>query len=178
MTAHDNQQHIESMLTSLGFYSVPSLPLASDSSLPPSKILSIEEYALGQEGLTVSPLQMVMAAAALTANGKLPNPLLAMSVNIPQQGWSILNTGSSSVQVLLPDQAVAAVQALTVQAFPGWQSIGTAVSGSNQVLTWYLGGTIPAWQGSPFAIAVLLESNNPVLAEQIGQSLIKAVQNP
>jgi len=47
-----------------------------------------------------------------------------------------------------------------------------ALARSNQKeLTWYIGGTLPGWSRTPIAVAVLLEENNPQLAQEIGQSL-------
>jgi peptidoglycan glycosyltransferase len=178
LTTHFDQQRIVSTMDNLGFFTTPSLPLPSDSSSPPTRINNINNFALGQEGLAVSPLQMALAAASLTAEGKRPSPILAMAVNIPQEGWTIISQLTAPIQVFPAEQATAAVKVLAVQAFPGWQSIGTAATSANKVITWYIGGTLPSWQGSPIAIAVVLEEDNPTLAEQIGQSLIKAAQNP
>ncbi len=178
LTSYFGQQRIVSIMNDFGFFTVPALPLPSDSSTIPTQIENINNFALGQEGLTVSPLQMALAAASLTADGKRPTPILAVAVNIPKEGWTIITPQTTSVQVVPAVQAAAAVTDLTVQAFPGWQTIGTALTGANKVITWYIGGTLPSWQGSPIAIAIVLEEANPTLAEQIGQSLIKAAQNP
>jgi cell division protein FtsW (lipid II flippase) len=178
LTTHMDDQRILSLMRDLGFFTVPEIPLPSDSATIPNQINSSNLFALGQEGITVNPLQMALAAASLTAEGKRPSPLLAMAVNIPDEGWTVLSQITNPVQVFPADQAMAAVKALAVQAFPGWQAVGTAVSSTDKVITWYIGGTLPSWQGSPIVIALVLEEDNPALAEQIGQSLIKAAQNP
>ena len=178
LTTRFDPQRILALMNRLGFFTTPSLPLPSDSATTPTQILNNTNFSLGQEGIAVNPLQMALAAASLTSGGQRPDPVLAMSVNIPESGWTIISHIATPVQVFPSNQAIATVNALAVEAFPGWQSIGTATTSENKVITWYIGGTLPTWQGAPIAVAFVLEEDNPGLAEQIGQSLIKDAQNP
>ena len=178
LTAAMDSQRLNVFYQTLGFFSVPGLSLPSDSSSIPTSISDLNLYALGEEKLDVSPLQMALAAAALTSNGKQPKPIIALSVDLPNQGWSLLNQLSTPVQVLPADQVINTVDALSVSGFLGWQSVGTALTTTGKPITWYIGGTLPSWQGTPIAITVLLEQNNPALAVKIGQTLITSAQNP
>jgi cell division protein FtsW (lipid II flippase) len=130
------------------------------------------------QALRVSPLQMALAAAALSADGLQPAPRLALAVNTPQAGWVILPPEGAPTQALPPGGAAAAARALALTDFPLWQSVAVANDPAGQPVTWYLGGTLPDFQGAPLAVAVLLEANDPTLAEAIGQTLLKAALQP
>ena len=60
---------------------------------------------------------------------------------------------------------------------PIWESMATVYQ-DNKVYSWYIGGTLSTWQGAPISIAVVLEENNPILAQQIGQSLLEEIVSP
>ena len=51
-------------------------------------------------------------------------------------------------------------------------------NGTGKSVTWYIGGTLPDWSGSPLAIAVLLEQDNPTLAAEIGRKTLQAAMQP
>jgi hypothetical protein len=127
--------------------------------------------------LKISPLQMVLAAAALSHDGVRPAPRLAMAVNTSSQGWIILPALSQPVTVFPASVVAATVQALMVSGQPFWQWNGQAVQG-NKTFTWFLAGTLSEWQGPPLAIVVLLEETNPDQASFIGQTLIEAAIKP
>lgn len=165
-----------SLFDGLGFYTVPQvrLPAApvSDRQIktPPGAA------ALGLSGLKISPLQMVLAAAALSNDGLRPAPHLAMTVNTPQQGWVVLPPVEDTARSYPPGATSSAVQSLIVTGQPYWQASGKSLP-DKETYTWYLGGSLPNWQGTPFAIVVLLEEDNPYLAEHIGQTILQAALN-
>jgi hypothetical protein len=39
-------------------------------------------------------------------------------------------------------------------------------------LTWYVGGTQPGWGGTPLALALVLEENDPQAAQDIGRQIL------
>jgi hypothetical protein len=45
-------------------------------------------------------------------------------------------------------------------------------------LTWYIGGTLADWKGASLALALILEENNPLLAQEIGRSVFRDALNP
>jgi len=49
---------------------------------------------------------------------------------------------------------------------------------TGQAVTWYLGGTLPGWQGVSLAVVVLLEEFDPVSAQQIGQAVLQSAIGP
>ncbi len=160
---------VTEFFTSLGLYSAPQVYLPANSS-PPPEAGDPASLALGA-GTSVSPLQMSLAAAALSSGGIRPAPYLVMAVNEPQRGWVILPTLEEAKRLLPERAAQETATALTAAGQPFWQSLAVAPESDHSV-TWFLGGTLPEWNGTPLALAVLLEEDNPDLAEQIGQKML------
>jgi cell division protein FtsW (lipid II flippase) len=164
---------LDDLFSSLGFYTAPSLPIPTAPEETPSNMVEHAELAaVGMENLIVSPLQMALAASALSAGGKVPAPVLAGAVQTPSQEWVILPVGPSN-QALT---AISASLAANMLAQPGeffWQSLSSNQAGAGSV-TWFIAGTLPRWPGTPLAVAVVLEENDPLLAQMIGQRLLRA----
>lgn len=163
---------LEELFTSLGFYQEPDVPLGVAATHP----IAVEDEnlaAIGQENLVVSPLQMALAAAAISNNGVRPAPQIAAAVQTNTQGWVILPAGNTH-ETLLVNGSDAAQETLQQGSSPYWEALGTAYSNQTRI-TWYLGGTLHEWQGAPLAVAVVLEEDNPDLAEQIGQALLQNI---
>ncbi len=161
---------LENLFDSLGFFQKPNLPLLVASSAPQT-ISQVDLAALGQADLSVSPLQMALAAAAFSNGGVRPAPQIASAFLSPQQGWTIYphQPGVSTSLVGGTDKAATA---LTASGAAYWQTIALARSNQEE-LTWYLAGTLPQSQGTSLALALVLDQRNPELARQIGQSLLK-----
>jgi hypothetical protein len=59
-----------------------------------------------------------------------------------------------------------------------WESmalITTQTDDQPQSFTWYLGGTLPEWIGTPVVAVVLLENGDVELAQAIGQGVLALV---
>jgi len=123
---------------------------------------------------TASPLQIALAAAALSADGVRPAPQLAMAVNTPQTGWTVMQPDGKTEQVLSASSVHGITSSLFVEGLPIWQTTDIAPGGPEGAITWYLGGTQPSWGGAPLALVVLLEEEDLTLAEAIGQAMLKA----
>jgi cell division protein FtsW (lipid II flippase) len=151
--------------TALGFFTAPELHLpVANASLP-------------SQSLRISPLQMALAASAFSDKGLRPAPRLVMAVKIPSQGWVVLPPLSQPVQVLSSRSAEFATQALMVKGQPLWRWSGMAGT-SDKPFAWAMGGTLPAWQGTPLAIVVLLEDANQQWAAYITQQVLVAAMQP
>ena len=165
LTSQSPGKSLQQLYTSLGFYTTPELRLpVAISSRPDSP-------------LRISPLQMALAAAALSSNGIRPAPRLAIAVKTPTQGWVVLPALSEPINVLPPATVVETVQTLMVTGHPFWQWSGIAGQGVATV-SWALGGTLSDWQGTPLAIVVLLEDGNQQWAASIDQQLLEAATQP
>jgi hypothetical protein len=114
-----------------------------------------------------------LAAAAISAGGVRPGPHLALAVEEPERGWVILPAQETAQRVLPETSANATAEALAVAGKSFWQHLARAPEG-NTAVSWFLGGTLPGWNGAPLALAVLLEEDNPRLTEEIGQNMLQA----
>ena len=161
----------------LGFFDIPDLDLPVSDPVQTNPDNLITFFDENTNGLFISPLQLAMAAASLTSDGRLPDPNLVLGVQTPHQGWVMLNPGTST-EVLDTYAANQVVNMLTKTSSIIWQSIGYGEGVKDELTTWFIGGTTAEWIGSPLAIAVVIEEENPDLAEQIGQSVLNATIYP
>ncbi len=123
-----------------------------------------------------SPLQMALAAAAVSAGGLQPAPQLVTAVNTPQAGWVPLPAQAEPRRVLSPEEAREIAVRRTTAASQTWQSTSVIAANTDDAATWYLGGTLPGQDGTPYAVAVILEMDNPILAARIGQAMLGALK--
>lgn len=165
-------QPMENLFASLGFYEQPRLPLLM-ANTSPRGIAQVDLAALGQENLLVTPLQMAVAAAALSNQGLRPVPQIAAAVLPPQQDWLLLPSEPGQ-ETPLAGGVQAATEALAENNTQYWQSVALARSNEGE-LSWYLAGTLPEWQGTPLALALVLEERDPELAVQVGKSMFEAI---
>ncbi len=126
--------------------------------------------------LKVSPLQVSLAAALLSHKGIIPTPRIATAVNTPEQGWVILSTQDTPVEVIEPETANNASATFIVEGKSYWSHVGQA-SVDNEITTWLLAGTLPEWKGTPLVLVVTLEENNIFLANYIGDKILDAALN-
>lgn len=173
LTSNFSALQIQQVLNSYGLTAQPELliPVAKNPNLP--VITNSTQWI--EDGLLVTPLQMAIASAALSNGGKRPIPLLAMAVHTPHQGWVVL--ASKPADSISPNTNVEqTVSLLSRSGTPFWESIGKGSTPSSPV-TWYLGGTTKDWYGQPVSLAVLLEEDNPVFAQQAGRSILQQILN-
>ena len=161
LTKQSSTDKLQNLYTALGFYTTPDLrlPVAAASKT--------------NNPLLVSPLQMGLAAATLSDKGIRPAPRLVISVKTSSQGWVVLPAISQPVDAIPSARVTEEVRTLTVAGQPFWKWSREAGQGAKTV-SWSLGGTSPAWQGTPLAIVVLLEDNDQSWAAYIGQKLLES----
>ena len=126
--------------------------------------------------IRVSPLQMVLAAAALSDHGMRPAPRIALAVNTPQQGWVILNPLSEPIQALTQEFADTQAAQYIAKGQPYWEQVSSANQDQVEV-NWYVAGTPTDWQGTPLTVVVLLEGGDMGLARRIGSEVLKSALN-
>ncbi|MBA4399491.1 MAG: hypothetical protein C0396_06445 [Anaerolinea sp.] len=125
----------------------------------------------------MTPLQIALATAQLSNSGMRPTPLLASAVRTPHQGWVVLPTGHATTVDGTYAQP-ASLKTDPTSGLPVWDAIGQAQTDDGRPITWYISATVNSWPGSPLALALVLEEDNPEQAEQIGRELMFAALNP
>lgn len=167
LSASATKESLNPLYDALGFHSTPQLRLPVAAAVTAS------------DDLRISPLQMALAAAAISNQGIRPVPRLTMAVNTPAQGWVILPSLGESAQAFSPNSTAATAESLSVSGQLFWQSGGIGIEKQKlQFITWYLAGTLPGWQGTPLALVVALEEESSPLAESIGQAIMKEALQP
>jgi cell division protein FtsW (lipid II flippase)/cell division protein FtsI/penicillin-binding protein 2 len=143
-----------------------------------AKTSALRDEAIGQGGLTVSPLQMALVAGTLANEGKKPVPRLVFRVQDAEGTWqehagtgepqAVLMT-SSAEKLLTAWQRYERDPSASVAAH--W---GVAIAGEEQPPhTWFL-GVAPA-DAPRYAMAVLIEhAADPEVAISIGKALLEA----
>lgn len=131
-----------------------------------------------ENGLSLSPLQAALISAAISNGGRYPAPQIVLAVNTPQAGWVLMpaldepfQMFSAGVSHLTDDHRL-----LDDPSF--WELVDVVETEAGSEVTWYWGGTTSAWQGTPLAIALVIEEDNPQLAGSIGRQVLKQVATP
>jgi len=123
-----------------------------------------------------SPLQVALAAAALSNQGSIPAPRIATAVNTLEQGWVVLPALDQPREALQPQAADEAALSFIQNGEAYWSHIGFGRINKTSI-TWLIAGTPPKWQGTPLVLVVALEENNSVLAKRIGDKLFASALN-
>jgi cell division protein FtsW (lipid II flippase) len=134
---------------------------------------TLQDEAIGQGGLTVSPLQMALVAGTLANEGMMPAPRLVLYVQDAAGDWQERTSAGEPRATLTAARAselLAAWQQHDEIAFY-W---GVAVAGEDQSPhAWFL-GVAPA-DAPRYAVAVLIEhAADPEVAVSIGTGLLSA----
>jgi cell division protein FtsW (lipid II flippase) len=127
--------------------------------------------------LHTSPLQVSLAAAALSNHGTIPPPRIATAVRTPNEGWVVLPALGTPFEAVPPSVADETAESFRVDGQNYWAHAGRAESEESPV-TWYIAGTLPNWQATPLVLVVLLEEDNERLAQRIGHELLVDAMNP
>ena len=156
------------LLQAFGFLNEPSFILPQAEASPPSSFMEANALAFGEEQLKLTPLQMALAAVALTNGGEIPAPILASSFeNSSQKIYFPAGARSSAYQPGI--ERVPFI--LASEAYPGWGSSGQSTSSRGEY-SWFIGGTSPGWKGTPLSLALVIEDGSPQDARAIGEGVL------
>ena len=185
-------------LAVFGFYELPELPLELSFRSSPTEFASEEALimeALGQGGMTPSPLQVAWALAALANEGIRPPIRLVSHIEAENGGWDIVVPSGSEIDTGLSASTIERVTRAMVESVQSGATqeaasstvqvaghVGIGVSGEEQIPhSWFL-GFAPANAPVPLArylVVVLLENTDDtssaarigglILGETVGQ---------
>ncbi len=157
------------VFTRFGLTTPPALPIPTIGQ--DALIDRPELAAIGQGGLTVTPLQVALATAALAGDGRLPAPRLVEAVTDTSGAWV------EQPSAIVATSAVAAATAAAIRAtWPRTDDLAefavSPLSGpAGHHNTWYL-GMAPA-DAPRFVVALVLEDINDIAAaEAIGRAVL------
>ena len=161
------QSQLQTIAETFGFGRAPQLPMQVAQPLPLSN----------ETELHISPMQAALAGAALSNQGTIPAPRIAVAVNTPEEGWVVFPALGTSGEAISASDANEATMSFVRGGQSFWSHTGHA-EGDESPVTWFIAGTPPNWQATPLVVVVALEEENARLAERIGRELLIDAMNP
>jgi peptidoglycan glycosyltransferase len=165
---------LNEIFTQFGLTAPPDLPLNTET--PASEPINDPLLAsIGQENLTITPLQLSLAWAALATDGHIPTPRLVTAVEDETGNWQPAISRQTEPSVAVSAQTAEAIR----QVLPEYENIlehnVLVLSGpENSTNSWYMGmapATLPR-----YLVVVVVEGSNDILAAQrVGRALLTAV---
>lgn len=159
------------IFSALGFTAAPALPINTETA-DSEPVVDAMLAGIGQESLTVTPLQIALAWSALGGDGRLPSPRLVKSVEDEEGVWQPLADGPGFTGTALSPSAASELrQALTPENdVVRFSSLVMSGPEGNQH-AWFLGLT-PV-ESPQFAVVVVVEDSATVdKAESIGMAIL------
>ncbi len=165
-----------SMISRLGFFAQPNLPIETAKATSLSAPFTSSTLVSPPSSWRISPLQLLIAASALSNNGHVPSPILVTAYQDPSKDW-IAMPDLSALKTADMLNAPAATENLATTSFPGWETISHMIDGDHTV-DWFIAGTTPEWKGAPLALVVVLEGGNPETTRSIGEEMFLSAVTP
>jgi hypothetical protein len=166
---------MRAMTDAFGLEAIPAVGVEAGVSgawEPPSDEAGLALAGAGQGGLTVSPLQMGRAFAALLAGGHLRTLHVAEAVREPGGAWKLLLEDTPLPTSISDASASAVLEALNPKNDSIFGLASVAISGPGvETLGWYLGAS---GGSSPARIVVVaLEGGSSRSAQEIGEQALR-----
>ncbi len=121
----------------------------------------------------VNPLEMALAAAALTEEGVRPAPQLVTAQQTPAGEWEHLPALGEEMRVFSPQGARRAASLLAAAGHPWWMTVALAPASETETYTWVLAGTLPDEAGAPLSLALVLETEQPQEAQTMAGDVLR-----
>jgi peptidoglycan glycosyltransferase len=164
-------QGVQELLTAFGLTEAPSIRLevgeATAVQLAGDPV-ALEETAVGQGDLLLSPLQLARAFAALAGAGIRPALILTEAVGAEGQRWERLPALAEDAQVVSPSVAQRSLEVLGTSSagLADYRALGYR-GAAGETIAWYLGARVAG--GPRRVVVVVLEDGDLERAEQVGQ---------
>lgn len=160
-----------------GLTTPPNLPLETQIMSPPAPPADPLLAAVGQENLTVSPLQIARAYGALVNNGRLPTIQLVEAVRGAGGRWQAASEESGTAEAIVTAETAADVTAALQAENSDYseQAVSVLAGPEGTTDSWYAGMTT---SGSSRYVLVLILENQPnaAVATQIGRAILDKVR--
>ena len=157
----DNNEII-SLFSKLGFYKNPNLDLPAAAAAPEGTF----------SNLSLSPVQILPAVAALSYKGICPVLTLTNAIEISGSGWTAIPSNEKPATCFSAEGAMREIELLRLGGRPFWEYTSTS-SKQDAHVTWFFAGTMPNWSGTPLALVIVIEENDVQKISQMGEKLMK-----
>lgn len=167
---------LDQIFAAFGLTTPPLLPLATETAVSePTRDPVLA--AIGQENLTVTPLQLALALAALGNNGRLPAAQLVTATGSEANGWEPVAIAEGEGTEATSAAAARAVQQALPQTDKSRSFSRLVLSGPEATNnSWYL-ALAPANQPRYALVVVVENSDDRRSAAAIGQALLALLPN-
>ncbi|QRN83573.1 FtsW/RodA/SpoVE family cell cycle protein [Chloroflexota bacterium] len=166
---------VSDLIQNLGYYTSPDLRLTVAEAAQ-TGITDDWEFFTGQD-LSISPLQLAIAASALSNDGVLTAPRIVNGYEDENAAWVTLPKLGSASTAFTSSQVESLTTLLENETALQWQTVSSTETDEGDPITWFVAGSTPNWQGQPYVIVVALEAKNPNQATQIGLTLLNQAMN-
>ncbi len=168
------RERIYALYQQLGWYAAPSFSLQHAEITAPTEIDNLKAASIGQEGVTITPLQMALAAAAFSNDGMRPSPRLVQAYHSPSGTWDLISNPLESTRVFSTRTARDVQETASLESLPAWAVIGSGISGTDHTVSWFIGGTTAEWKGTPLTLVIMAEDTQNSLMYQKGKELMRS----
>lgn len=154
-------------LAEFGLTMAPALDIPTAAGTEAAGSETVEQIAIGQGKLTISPLQLALVTAAIARGGLAPAPQLVLAAQNPDGIWRPAVPAGPTAQVLEPE-AARRVKPLLRNGYGAIALTGAA----GRRLAWYAG--FEPYAEARYVVVVLLEDGGLSAAAEIGRALLRA----
>jgi cell division protein FtsW (lipid II flippase)/cell division protein FtsI/penicillin-binding protein 2 len=140
----------------------------------PLEDADLARFGVGQAGLTVSPLQIARAFAALLNHGELPGLTLVQAQRRPGESWTAEGRAEQRSGAVGAAAASETLAALGAGIQPEY--IAEAIAGgAGERLAWYFGA--PTADRPDLLVVVVLEGERGSTAQAVGRHLLASLES-
>jgi len=164
-------RRLEQLFGDLRLLRAPNIGLPTTASQPPNFEKEAGALGAGQGSLTLTPLHLALATAALGRSGQLPPPRLLEATQTISGAWQPVTPSDNPVAAFTPSVA-AQVRAL----LPNGHAAYAVAGREGRTLAWFTG--FAPQENARFAVAVVLEDGDLAAAQEIGQALLAEANAP
>jgi peptidoglycan glycosyltransferase len=132
--------------------------------------------ARGQENLSITPLQLGLAYAALANGGNMPTPRLVSAVHTTANTWQSYPR-PEPVPILPAEMATLALQNLNRQN-NAWQMATLTLSGPDGVRNAWFVALAPLENPQVAVIIIIEDSDQPAQAAMLGEAMLDRIFSP
>jgi peptidoglycan glycosyltransferase len=160
-------RRLEQLITDLRFTTAPQIGVPTLAAAAPDFATEMAALGAGQGSLTLTPLHIALATAALANRGQVPAPQLIRATQNAAGDWQPFTSNGYAVAAFAPDVAA------RVKEFMRNGHGAIAIAGKNdQRLAWFMG--FAPYDSPNVVVTVLLEEGDLTAAQAIGEALLAA----
>lgn len=170
-----SSQDLIGYFNQLGFFTEPETDITVIEADTSPERFTLDTLFGGESQIHLSPLQMARGLSILMTHDKQVQPRFILATNNHISDW-VLYPAKPQLDFSIPTYSANLDQLQSTEG--SFWSVVVNLSSNQGNLTWYIGGTTSEWSGQPFALALVLEENDPSLTKSVGDAVLWAITHP